>query len=92
MWINNTFIRVRGKDGEWRIERGKGFLAPQNYNIQHRRTTTTIAVDEPSSNRKPPAKTAGVFAKSTEDYHVTNAAKIGTALLITNAKRSLVFV
>ena len=92
MWINNTFIRVRGKDGEWRIERGKGFLAPQNYKIQHRRTTTTNAVDEPSSNRKPPTKTAGVFVKCTEDYHVTNAAKIGTALLITNAKRSLVFV
>ena len=92
MWINNTFIRVRGKDGEWQIERGKGFLVPQNYKIQQRRTTTTIAMDELSTHRKPPAKAAGAIVKGTEDYHVTNAAKIGTALLITNAKRSLVFV
>jgi hypothetical protein len=88
MWINNTFVRVRGENGEWRVERGRGFFSPQNYKIQQRRD----AMDEPSRHRQSRMKKGGVIVKHTEDYQVTNATKIGTALLRTNANRILIFM
>ena len=91
MWINNTFIRVRGEDGEWRVERGKGFFVPQQFTIVQRRESIE-AMHGRTTQRKSPAIKAGACVKPTEDDHVTNATKIGTALMITNARRSLIFV
>ena len=97
MWINNTFVRVRVKDGEWRVQRGKGFFAPQKHKILHGEDTV-VPMNERMSHEISLRKKAGAIVSKeqktelTQDDHITNATKIGTALLITNAKRSLIFV
>ena len=99
MWINNTFVRVRGKNGEWRVQRGKGFFVPQGYR-RGRGQEHVISMEESiaQSSLTPKHKMDGSLTMEekktayTDDYHLTNASKIGTALFTTNAKRGLVFV
>jgi len=92
MWINNSFVRVRGENGEWRVERGEGFFVPQKYIQQG--IDSEVAMDESTSHRHSAHAITNREQKTyvAEDHHLTNAAKIGTALLVTNAKRSLIFV
>ena len=42
MWINNTFVRVKGKNGEWRVLRGKGFLVPQYHRARQRENVVAL--------------------------------------------------
>jgi len=109
MWINNTFVKVRGRDGEWRVQRGKGIFVPQ----VHRGGESVMALEESvitiptkeaqSSSFTKRTDIGGSIAPSqsikekknndyTDDYHLTNASKIGTALFTTNAQRGLVFI
>jgi hypothetical protein len=89
MWINNTFVKVRCDNGEWRVERGRGFFFPQKYIQQG--IVSEVDMDESASHRHA-ITNREQKTYVTEDHHLTNAAKIGTALLVTNAKRSLIFV
>jgi hypothetical protein len=93
MWINNTFIRVRGEDGEWRVERGKGFFVPQQFTIV-KSPYSEVSMDEIESHRISTRNIANQIQMPaiTEDDHVTNTTRIGAALLVTNARRSLIFV
>ncbi|KAL7540169.1 hypothetical protein ACHAXR_009941 [Thalassiosira sp. AJA248-18] len=103
MWINNTFVRVRGKNGEWRVQRGKGFFVPQGHrggrgqenvtsmeeSISHQ--TSSLAL---TPKNKLEGESSDIDEKKhefTDDYHLTNASKIGTALFTTNAQRGLLF-
>ena len=104
MWINNTFVRVKGKNGEWRVQRGKGFLVPQGHrggSGQEKVISMDGSIGHQSTSAMSLAMTkslkdgAGVGDKKneyTDDYHLTNASKIGTALFTTNAQRGLLFV
>ena len=99
MWINNTFVRVRGKNGEWRVQRGKGLFVPQGHRGGNGQDCT-IAIEESLSLQSSLRTTStkkdyGDEEKKnefTDDYHLTNASKIGIALFTTNAKRGLIFV
>eukprot|EP00571_Detonula_confervacea_P007093 CAMPEP_0172325602 /NCGR_PEP_ID=MMETSP1058-20130122/54451_1 /TAXON_ID=83371 /ORGANISM="Detonula confervacea, Strain CCMP 353" /LENGTH=863 /DNA_ID=CAMNT_0013042193 /DNA_START=534 /DNA_END=3125 /DNA_ORIENTATION=+ len=106
MWINNTFVRVRGKNGEWRVQRGKGFFVPQGHKAGRGQEDDVIAMEEPSLASLKTKKIDGSLSSEssalvaieekkndyTDDYHLTNASKIGTALFTTNAKRGLIFI
>jgi len=102
MWINNTFVRVRGRNGEWRVQRGKGFFVPQKGRGGGRgrgRQEEVVAVEESMSHPLtfgPKKVGSSVYLEKknefTDDYHLTNASKIGTALFTTNAKRGLAFM
>ena len=101
MWINNTFVRVRGKNGEWRVQRGKGFFVPQGHRRGGRGQENVIAMEESMNHSLRSSKynkrDASSFEEEkknqfTDDYHLTNASKIGTALFATNAKRGLAFM
>lgn len=106
MWINNTFVRIRGKDGEWRVQRGKGFFVPQGHRggrghenaismMEAEKDTsvdTSALLKRKSSNMMDDDKDDEKKNGYTDDYHLTNASKIGTALFTTNAQRGLLFV
>jgi len=104
MWINNTFVRVKGKNGEWRVLRGKGFLVPQYHRARQRENVVALeesamqhqSVTTPLMNRNELNATESIIDERknefTDDYHLTNASKIGTALFTTNAQRCLLFV
>ncbi len=95
MWINNTFVRVRGKNGEWRVQRGKGLFVPQGHKGgQGHENVVSIEESITSSTKNYKKDDGDVERKNefTDDYHLTNASKIGTALFTTNAKRGLIFV
>lgn len=109
MWINNTFVRVRGPNGEWRVQRGKGLFFPQGHRGGRVSGDRVISMSEPTGRRKSATRmrrldgssTASLGGQSssneekkneyTDDYHLTNASKIGTALFTTNAQRVLIF-
>ena len=108
MWINNTFVRVKGKNGEWRVLRGKGFLVPQYHRARQRENVVALeesamqhqSATTPLMNRNELNVSDSVSDsviderknEFTDDYHLTNASKIGTALFTTNAQRCLLFV
>jgi len=106
MWINNTFVRVRGKHGEWRVQRGKGLFVPQGHRGGHSQESATAATNNIAIEESVDSSTRQISTTArrnddnndekknefTNDYHLTNASKIGTALFTTNAKRGLIFV
>ncbi|KAL3801831.1 hypothetical protein HJC23_001227 [Cyclotella cryptica] len=104
MWVNNIFVRVKGKDGVWTVQRGKGLFIPQGR--LHAGKENTEAIEEQlliqakaeseiaEHNTDAPNETTVVKRTEThtDDYHLTNASKIGTALLMTNAQRGLILI
>jgi len=97
MWINNTIVRVRGANGEWQVQRAKGLFAPQWRREAGNGQEIAVATGEARShpinyddqNERNVADKKNLF---TNDYHLTNASRIGTALFNTNATRALIFV
>jgi hypothetical protein len=97
MWINNTIVRVRGANGEWQVQRAKGLFAPQRRREAGNGQEIAVATGEARSHpinyddqhEIIVAEKKDVF---TNDYHLTNASRIGTALFNTNATRALIFV
>ena len=97
MWINNTIVRVRGANGEWQVQRAKGLFAPQRLREAGNGQEIAVATGEARSHpikyddqhERNVAEKKDVF---TNDYHLTNASRIGTALFNTNATRALIFV
>lgn len=103
MWINNTFVRVMGKNGEWRVQRGKGYFVPQGHQGGRGQNENVIAIAIEESmmlmtgsnkHRVDMGSSATEEKKNdySDDYHLTNASKIGTALFTTNAQRGLLFM
>lgn len=94
MWINNTFVRVRGKNGEWRVQRGKGLFVPQGHRGGQGQESAISIDDSIAQSIMTPKDYLDTEKKNefADDYHLTNASKIGTALFATNAKRGLIFV
>lgn len=103
MWVNNIFVRVKGKDGVWRVQRGKGLFIPQGRLHAGKENVEAIeeqlliqAKSEPEiAERHTDAHNDIVVERMethTDDYHLTNASKIGTALLMTNAQRGLILM
>ena len=103
MWLNCTFVLEKGKkSGEWQIKRGKGLLIPQGKHIRPREEayaigesglhdsltlTRSTATDIKAAHDAREQKHA-----TSDDYHLTNASKIGTALFMTNARRALMWL
>lgn len=105
MWLNNTFVRIRGKDGVWTIERSRGLLIPQGRLRTEKDNAVAItesllldvAIDSTQSEELPltnnsEASVARKLETTADDIHLTNASKIGTALLTTNARRGLILM
>jgi hypothetical protein len=104
MWVNNIFVRVKGKDGVWRVQRGKGLFIPQGRlhagkeNVEAIEEQLLIQAKSESeiAERHTDAHSEMTAVKRmethTDDYHLTNASKIGTALLMTNAQRGLILM
>jgi len=106
MWVNNTFVMKKSKAGEWRIERGRGLLVPQGHRNWGMRAEASVIPLEESYQYKsamwmkskkdvgPSVEEGkgGMNGTSTDDYHLTNASNIGTALLTTNTERGLFLV
>ena len=102
MWINNTFVMKKSSTGEWRIERGKGVFVPQGHALWAD-STNIVPVEESITRQTPAALKIGNDNGATDeiddindtygdDYHLTNASKIGTALLVSNSERCLLLV
>lgn len=97
MWINNTFVRVRGNNGEVQVQRAKGFFAPQRRREAGNGQEIVVAtgdaifhsINDDDRHKRNIAGKKDVFAN---DYHLTNASRIGSALSSTNATRVLIFV
>jgi hypothetical protein len=100
MWLNNTFVRIKGKDGVWSIKRSRGLLIPQGRLYTEKANavaiTESVLIEESTKKEEeisndPSNETSITHTKSyTDDIHLTNASKIGTALLTTNAQRGLI--
>lgn len=102
MWLNSTFVLEKGKTGEWHIKRGKGLLIPQGKHIRPRDEAYAIGetgLADSLSMRK--STVSGIKEAhdvkdqkhaTSDDYHLTNASKIGTALFMTNARRALLWL
>lgn len=102
MWVNNTFVRIKGEDGVWTVKRSRGLLIPQGR--LHTEKANAVAITESllfeeSINSKCQEEISKDLTKNTsvkklgsytDDIHLTNASKIGTALLSTNAQRGLI--
>lgn len=101
MWLNCTFVLEKGSNGEWQIKRGKGLLIPQGKHIRPRDEAAhaigesglhdSLAFSTRTAERIKDAHEAGTHT-TTDDYHLTNASKIGTALFMTNARRALMWM
>ncbi len=103
MWLNCTFVLEKGNNGEWQIKRGNGFLIPQGKHIRPREEAYAIGdsglYDSTLAHRQ---STVGGIKEAhdvkdqkhatSDDYHLTNASKIGTALFMTNARRALMWM
>jgi len=103
MWLNCTFVMEKGNNGEWQIKRGNGFLIPQGKHIRPREGS--YAIGESGLNDISLAlskSTVGGIKEAhdvkdqkhatSDDYYLTNASKIGTALFMTNARRALIWL
>lgn len=106
MWLNNTFVRIKGKDGVWTVKRSRGLLIPQGR--LHTENENAVAITEsllidaainstqseelPLTNNSSETSLAQKVETTTDDIHLTNASKIGTALLTTNAQRGLILM
>lgn len=102
MWVNNTFVRVK-IDGVWTVKRSRGLLIPQGR--LHRGNENAVAITESilleestQSKHEEISSDSSISATEkkleshTDDIHLTNASKIGTALLATNAQRGLILM
>ena len=104
MWINNALVRVKSKDGTWKVKRARGFFIPHQQkeasglelvdatedeekhhliNVTHHTHHTTSKSEINSEEKK---------KMITNDYHLRNASRIGSALFISNATNVLAFV
>ena len=102
MWLSCTFVLEKGRNGEWLIKRGKGLLIPKGKNIRPRDEAYSIgdsglynslALDKSTAKSIKEAHDAKDQKLATsDDYHLTNASKIGTALFVTNARRALMWM
>lgn len=102
MWLNCTFVLEKGKNGEWQIKRGKGLLIPQGRYIRTREEAYTIgesglhdSLAVGKSTMKGIKEAHAVREQNhatSDDYHLINASKIGTALFMTNARRALMWL
>ena len=102
MWLNNTFVRIKGKDGVWAVKRSRGLLIPQGRLYTEKANaaaiTESVLIEESARSKKEEEisndqsnETSITHTESyTDDIHLTNASKIGTALLTTNAQRGLI--
>eukprot|EP00956_Cyclotella_meneghiniana_P042439 scaffold248464_cov119-Cyclotella_meneghiniana.AAC.1 len=97
--INNTFVRIKGRDGVWSIKRSRGLIIPQGRLPREKQNakpiTESILIKETAHSAESEEllpltiSTVGLSKKqeSSDEIHLTNASKIGTALLTTNAQR-----
>jgi hypothetical protein len=102
MWVNNTFVRVKGKDGTWTVERGRGLFIPQGRLHAGKENAVKIEeqlliqakseVDDDIEESQLMTSMKKMHETHTDDYHLINATKIGTALLTTNAQRGLILM
>jgi len=102
MWLNSTFVLEKGKAGEWHIKRGKGLLIPQGKHIRPRGEAYAIGESGLTDSLSMEKSTVSGIKEShdvkdqkyatSDDYHLTNASKIGTALFMTNARRALIWM
>jgi hypothetical protein len=102
MWVNNTFVRVK-IDGVWTVKRSRGLLIPQGRfhreNANAMAITESILLEESTQSKQEERNsvssdiaTEKKLESHTDDIHLTNASKIGTALLTTNAQRGLILM
>ncbi len=100
MWLNCTFVLEKGNNGEWQIKRGKGLLIPQGKHIRQEAYAIgesglhdSISVARSTAREIKEAHDVREQKHATsDDYHLTNASKIGTALFMTNARRALMWL
>ena len=102
MWLNSTFVLEKGKTGEWHIKRGKGLLIPQGKHIRPRGEAYAIGESGLADSLSMGKSTVSGIKEAhdvkdqkhatSDDYHLTNASKIGTALFMTNARRALLWL
>ena len=104
MWLNNTFVRVKGEDGVWTVKRSRGLLIPRGHLYTKRANDMTIlesllveSTVRSRTNRQFSCHSYDSTENKLESYpdddiHLTNASKLGTALLTTNAQRALILM
>jgi hypothetical protein len=103
MWINNALVRVKGKDGIWKVKRARGFFIPHQQKEASGLELVDATEDEEKHHLINVTHHTHHTSKSeinseekkkmiTNDYHLRNASRIGSALFISNATNVLAFV
>jgi hypothetical protein len=104
MWLNSTFVLEKNKkSGEWQIKRGKGLLIPQGKHVRPEEKSYAIGesgLHESVTNVGRSGTLKGIQEAHevrnkhaiSDDFHLTNASKIGTALFMTNTRRALIWL
>ena len=105
MWINNALVRVKGKNGIWKVRRARGYFFPHRQKEASGLELVTATEDEEDEEKHHLINVTDHTSKSksemnseekkkmlTNDYHLRNASRIGSALFISNATNVLAFV